>query len=50
MKTEEIAYQNKFCKIVYRGTLIILVSKSGKYSDQYFTTLEQAKKSIGITP
>ncbi len=45
---EEIVYQNKWCKIVYRGTLIVLVSKQDKYNDQYFTTVEQAKKSIGI--
>jgi hypothetical protein len=44
----EIVYQNKWCKIVYRGTLIVLQSKSGKYNDQYFTTLEQAKKYIGV--
>ena len=45
---DEIIYQNKWCKIVYRGTLIVLVSKKDIYNDQYFTTIEQAKKSIGI--
>lgn len=45
---EEIVYQNKWCKIVYRGTLVVLVSKSGKYNDQYFNTVVEAKKSIGV--
>ena len=45
---EEIVYQNKWCKIVYRGTLVVLVSKSGKYNDQYFNTADEAKKSIGL--
>ena len=45
---EEIVYQNKWCKIVYRGTLVVLVSKSGKYNDQYFNTIQDAKKSIGL--
>lgn len=44
----EIAYQNKWCRIIYKGTLVVLQSKSDKYNDQYFTTLEQAKKYIGI--
>lgn len=32
---EEIVYQNKWCKIVYRGTLIILVSKQDKHHTHY---------------
>jgi hypothetical protein len=44
----EIAFENKWCKIVYKGTLIVLQSKNGKYNDQYFTTLEQAKTYIGV--
>jgi len=44
----EIAYENKWCRIIYKGTLVVLQSKSDKYNDQYFTTLEQAKKHIGI--
>ena len=44
----DIIYQNKWCKIIFKGTLIVLQSKSGKYNDQYFTSIEQAKKSIGI--
>lgn len=44
----EIAYENKWCRIIYKDTLVVLQSKSDKYSDQYFTTLEQAKKYIGI--
>jgi len=49
MNNSNIIYQNKWCKIIFRGTLIVLVSKSNKYNDQYFTSVEQAKKSIGIT-
>ena len=40
---DEIIFQNKWCKIVYRGTLIVLVSKQDKYNDQYFTSLDEAK-------
>ena len=39
----EIAYQNKWCRIVYKGTLIVLQSKTGKYNDQYFTSTRQCK-------
>ena len=45
---EQTAYQNKWCRILEVGTIYILRSKSGKYNDQYFTTLESAKKSIGV--
>ncbi len=44
----ETLYENKWCKIVQKDTFYILQSKLDKYNDQYFTTLEQAKKSIGI--
>lgn len=44
----EIAYQNKWCKIVYKGTLIVLQSKQGKYNDQYFNSVDEAKKYIGV--
>ena len=43
-------YQNKWCKIVASGTYYILQSKSGKYNDQYFTTLDAAKIAIGVLP
>lgn len=44
----EIAYQNKYCKIVYKGTLIVLISKGGKYNDQYFNSVNEAKTYIGV--
>jgi len=44
----DIIYQNKFCRIIFKGTLIVLQSKGGKYNDQYFLSIEQAKKSIGF--
>ncbi len=43
-----IVYQNKWCKLGYIGTLVVLKSKSGKYNDQYFTTIDQAKTYLGI--
>ena len=43
-----ILYQNKWCKIISEGTYYILKSKIGKYNDQYFFTLADAKKAIGI--
>jgi hypothetical protein len=43
-----VIYQNKWCKIVSKGTIYILKSKAGKYNDQYFQTAEQAYKAIGI--
>ena len=44
----KIAYENKWCKVGYKGTLIILQSKTSKYVDQYFNTLDEALKSIGV--
>ncbi len=41
-------YENKWCKIVSKGTIYILKSKHGKYKDQYFQTLDQAFKAIGV--
>lgn len=45
---ETIIYQNKWCKIVNISTYYVLKSKSGKYNDQYFLSLSDAYKSIGI--
>jgi len=50
---ETIHYKNKYCKIVspeYMPGVYKVVSLKNKYNDQYFTTLEQAKKSIGLIP
>jgi hypothetical protein len=43
-----LIYQNKFCKIVQKDTFYVLMSKSDKYNDQYFLTLTEAYKKIGI--
>lgn len=43
----EIVYQNKWCKIASKGTIYVLISKTDKYNDQYFTTLNAAKDAIG---
>ena len=44
----EIVYENKWCKIGYRGTLIVLQSKSNKYNDMYFNSINEAKTYIGV--
>lgn len=44
-----VLYQNKWCKIILKGTYYILQSKSGKYNDQYFFTLTDALASIGVS-
>ncbi len=41
-------YENKWCKIICKDTIYALKSKSGRYNDQYFPTLEAAKKYIGV--
>lgn len=46
----QILYENKWCKIASKGTVYVLISKSDKYNDQYFTTFEAAQKAIGINP
>lgn len=43
-----IAYQNKWCRIVCVSTYYVLQSKTGKYNDQYFNTLPDALKYIGV--
>jgi len=43
-----VLYENKWCKICSKGTIYVLISKSNKYNDQYFTTFSAAKISIGI--
>lgn len=45
---DEIAYQNKWYRIVFRGTLIVLKSKTDKYYEKYFLTVTAAKKYIGV--
>ena len=45
---DETVYQNKWCKIVYRDTLIVLISKTDKYADKYFNTVSEAKNYIGV--
>ena len=49
MKNDITLFENKWCKIINRDTFYILKSKSNKYNDQYFLTLSDAKKAIGIT-
>ena len=48
MKNDTIIYENKWCKIVARSTYYVMISKSGKYNDQYFTTSTAALKAIGV--
>jgi hypothetical protein len=42
-------FQNTWCRIEECGTLYKLVSRSGKYNDQYFRTYDEALKFIGTT-
>lgn len=46
---EDILYENKWCKIISKGTIYILKSKTEKYNDQYYQTFESALKAIGLT-
>lgn len=46
----KIVYENKWCKIVSKDTIYVLKSKSHKYNDQYFMSLDKALRSIGINP
>lgn len=48
MKNQTVHYKNKWCKIVSIDTYYALQSISGKYNDQYFLTLSEAYKAIGI--
>ena len=45
---DNVIYQNKYCKLIFRGTLIVLVSKKHMYNDQYFNSIDEAKKYIGV--
>lgn len=42
-------YENKWCKIINKNGYYVLTSKSGKYNDQLYTTLDAALKAIGLT-
>jgi hypothetical protein len=44
----QILFQNSWCKIALKGTIYVLISKDGKYNDQYFTSADKAYKAIGI--
>ena len=42
----ETIYENKWCRIVSKGTIYVLQSKKGKYNDQYFTTSDAALQAV----
>jgi hypothetical protein len=42
-------YQNQWCRIEECGTLYKLVSRTGKYNDQYYNTYDEALRAIGTT-
>lgn len=48
MNNDVIVYENKLFRIVNRDTFYVLQDKEDKSDDQYFTTLPQAKKYIGV--
>ena len=44
-------FENKFCKLVFKGTLIVLISKGNKYNDMYFNSRSEANNymlNLGI--
>jgi len=47
-----IIYQNKFCKLYFKDTFIILSSKNDIYNDIYFISFEESRQymaKMGIT-
>ena len=45
-----IIYQNKWARIVNKGTVYVVQSKQNKYCDYYFLTANEAYRFIGVTP
>ena len=46
-----IIFQNKYCKLYFKDTLIILSSKKDFYDDVYFTSFQSSREymaKIGI--
>lgn len=49
---QNIIFQNKFCKLYFKETLIVLSSKKGIYNDIYFISFEESRHymaKMGIT-
>jgi hypothetical protein len=47
-----IIFQNKFCKLFFKDTFIVLTSKKQMYNDQYFLSFEESRQymaKMGIT-
>jgi hypothetical protein len=47
-----IIFQNKYCKLYFKDTLIILSSKKDFYNDVYFTSFQSSREymaNMGIT-
>ena len=47
-----IIFQNKYCKLLFKGTLIVLESKKQMYNDKYFISFEESRQymaQMGIT-
>lgn len=42
-------YQNEWCKVIHKDGYYILRSKSGKYNDQFHTSLDSLCKQAGLT-
>ena len=47
MKTN-IIFQNKFCKLYFKDTFIILSSKLNRYNDKYFLSFEESRQYMAI--
>lgn len=46
----ETLFENKWCKIVSKGTIYVVKSKANKYNDAYFLTANEAYRYIGVIP
>jgi hypothetical protein len=47
-----IIFQNKYCKLYFKNTFIILSSKKDIYNDKYFISFEESRQymsKLGIT-
>lgn len=47
-----IIFENKYCKLYFKGTLIVLASKKDLYDNVYFLSFEDSRQylaKLGIT-
>lgn len=52
MQNSNIIFENKYCKLYFKDTLIVLSSKKKLYEDKYFLSYTEASEymaKLGIT-